>query len=377
MIKKVAVDTSPLISGHKVRGIGVNTRELISAFEKLPKSDFVFGKNKIEVKAVDFSSFDLSNFDLVHYQYFHPFFKTLPLSKPAEKVVLTIHDLIPLIYPSHYPPGVRGRLNFKFQKSRLSDVDRIVTISETSKKDIVKFLSYPQGKIDVIYLAPRDIFKRLATGSWQLEIAKRYDLPDKFVLYVGDINYNKNISTLVEACDSLDLTLVIVGKQAIEIDNLHQKKNLAGPMDWVRFLFGKSHPEVSHLKNLSKIISKSKKVVRLGFVPDNDLVAIYNLATLYVQPSFYEGFGLPLLEAMSCGTPVLASDIGAHREIASDAALFFDPYSVSNLKEKLNEIFSQKDLRKRLVEKGLKRAKDFSWLKTARETLKVYEKILF
>jgi len=377
MITKVAVDTSPLISGHKIRGIGVNTRELISAFKELPKSDFVFGKNKIEVKAVDFSTTDLSGFDLVHYQYFHPFFKTLPEEKPSDKVILTIHDLIPLVYPSHYPSGFRGGLNFQFQKSHLSYVDGIVTISETSKKDIVKFLSYPEEKIDVIYLAPRDIFKRLSAGSWQLEVAKRYNLPEKFVLYVGDVNYNKNVSTLVEACNSLDLTLVIVGKQALEIDNLHKKKNLAGPMDWVRFLFGKSHPELAHLKNFSKLVSKSKKVVRLGFVPDDDLVAIYNLATVYVQPSFYEGFGLPLLEAMSCGTPVLASDIGAHREIASDTALFFDPYNVSDLKEKLNEIISQKDLRKSLVEKGLKRVKDFSWLKTAKETLKVYEKILF
>lgn len=376
MIRKVAIDTSPLVSGHKVRGIGVNTRELVFAFEKLSSGTFTFEKENIKIEPVDFASSNLSDYDAIHYQYFHPFFCTLPDKKPARKVVLTIHDLIPLIYPKVYKAGMKGKINFWHQNKNLKNIDRIITISETSKKDIVRFLSYPEDRIDVIYLAHRDIFRKLEGKDWKSEITKRYGLPGSFVLYVGDINYNKNISTLIKACDSLDVILVIVGKQALEIGKESLNKPV-GVMDWVRFLFGKIHPEVAHLKELSNLFSKSKKVVRLGFVPDDDLVVLYNLATVYAQPSFYEGFGLPLLEAMACGTPVLASNIGAHKEIALDSALFFDPYSVSDLEDKLKRIIAEKNLREDLINKGFERVSNFSWEKTARNTLKVYEKVLF
>jgi glycosyltransferase involved in cell wall biosynthesis len=376
MIKKVAIDSGPLTSGHSVRGIGVYTRELISTFEKLKPDDFVFEKGRIKVEAVDFSKNDLSSFDLLHYQHFNPFLKLSFEKKTRPKIIFTIHDLIPLIYPKNYPPGIKGRLNFFLNKAKLKDVDRVITISKTSKKDIVKFLSYPEEKIDVIYLAPRDIFRNLKEGNWKKEIIYRYKLPKIFALYVGDVNYNKNISTLLKACKELDLPLFIAGKQAYDLENHKSRENM-GVRDWIRFLFNKPHPETAHFEELIKLFSQSNKIVRLGFVPDSDLVAIYNLASVYIQPSFYEGFGLPLLEAMSCGTPVLASSILTHREVAENSALFFDPQSVSDLKEKLEMILSDKKLRENLINKGFERVKDFSWIKTAKNTLKVYEKILF
>jgi glycosyltransferase involved in cell wall biosynthesis len=194
---------------------------------------------------------------------------------------------------------------------------------------------------------------------------------------VGDVNYNKNVSGLIKACRELDLPLVIAGKQALEVGKESlQLYPLAGPQDWTRFLFNKPHPETAHFEELSQLFTKSKEVVRLGFVEDNDLVALYNLARVYVQPSFYEGFGLPLLEAMACGTPVVASKIGAHMEIADNAVLFADPKNVDDIAKKIKMVFANKNLRQGLIARGLARTKNFSWDKTAKGTLKVYEKVL-
>ncbi|BCX14763.1 MAG: hypothetical protein KatS3mg088_446 [Patescibacteria group bacterium] len=367
----VAIDTGPLLTGHSFRGIGVNTRELLFALEKIERKD-------IKIEAVDFSKTDLSKYDIVHYQSFNPFFKTLPGKKLGKKVVVTIHDLIPLIYKEHYPPGIRGKINFWLQKSRLLKyVDLVITISETSKKDIVRFLNYSSEKIKVVHLAPRDIFRPVNDLKKLQKIKKKFNLPDKFILYVGDVNYNKNISTLVKACKDLDITLIIVGKHALQIDEGHSKKPyLGGPNDWIRFLFNKPHPETAHFKTLSHLFSQNKKIVRLGYVEDEDLVSVYNLASVYVQPSFYEGFGLPVLEAMACGTPVIASKINAHREIADNKALFFNPKDVSDLKDKVRLVIEDKRLATKLSQKSLDNVKKYSWEKTAKGVLEAYEEIL-
>jgi len=129
---KVAIDKGPLSSGHAVRGVGAYTRELIKALHEKTKK-----RKNLKIDAVDFEKADLTKYDIVHYPYFHPFFLTLPFNKPA-KTVVTIHDLIPLIYPKHYPPGIRGMFKFKLQKYLIKRVDGIITPSETSKKDIVR-----------------------------------------------------------------------------------------------------------------------------------------------------------------------------------------------------------------------------------------------
>jgi len=376
-IKRVAIDTGPLNSGHSVRGIGVNTRELMNGFKKLDEKDFIIGRDKIKIEAVDFSKTDLSKFDIVHYPYFHPFFPIIPPSKPAKKVVLTIHDLIPLIYPKNYPSGLKGKLNLLIQKKRLKYVDAIITISETSKKDIIKFLGVPSQKVHVIYLAQREIFKQIKDRDILDRIKRKYKLPNKFVLYVGDVNYNKNIPTLIKACKLIRTPLVIVGKQARNIESMRMElMDIRGPRDWIRFLFNKPHPELAHYETLLNGFKNGSDIYRLGFVPDEDLVAIHNLASVYVQPSYYEGFGLPLLETMASGTPVVASKIGAHKEIAGDAVLYFNPKSVKNLVRVLKKVLGDRNMRERLIENGFKKSSEYSWEKTVKEVLDVYKKVL-
>ncbi|OGM19037.1 hypothetical protein A2686_04565 [Candidatus Woesebacteria bacterium RIFCSPHIGHO2_01_FULL_38_10] len=367
---RVAIDSGPLQSGHAVRGVGTYTKELIEILKKESKRD-----RKLKIHSLDFGSENLLKYDILHYPYFNPFFVTLPWRK-RPKIVVTIHDLTPLIFPKHYPPGIKGRMRFLINKFLLRWVDAIITDSETSKKDIVRFLGIEENLVQVIYLAPKSIFKKINDRKLLSSIRKKYRLPNKFVLYVGDINYNKNVSALISACKIAKTPLIICGKQALGIETKGiEISSLQGPKDWIRFILGRSHPELTHYKKLLKEFTDNPYITRLGYVSDSDLVLIYNLATLYCQPSFYEGFGLPVLEAMASGCPVIISKTNALMEIAGGAGLNFDPDDPNDIVEKIQEVTTNAGLRVQLIRRGKERAKEFSWKKTAEETMKVYIRI--
>jgi len=356
---KIAIDSGPLTSGHKIRGIGAHTSELLQA---------------LKIKGVDFGKADLSKFDVLHYTSFHPYFINLPFRKPKAKVVLTIHDLIPLIYPKHYPGGIKGGIRLAINKFLINkNVDAIITISETSKKDICRFLGTDPGKVHVIYLAAKETFKKLVNNELLTKIKSKYHLPDKFALYVGDVNYNKNIPILIKACKLAKIPLVICGKQALNIETLGKEdlSMLKGPKDWIRYLFGKPHPELAHFRSLLKEFNHGKSVIRLGFVPDEDLVAIYNLATVYVQPSLYEGFSLPILEALACGCPVVASKIQTHVEIVEGAVTLVEPTNPKDFVRGFNSLVKSP----RLAGEQVKLPRKYSWAETARQTLQLYENV--
>jgi glycosyltransferase involved in cell wall biosynthesis len=326
---KIAIDTGPLKSGDSVRGVGVYTRELLAA---------------LKIEGVDISKADLGKYDVFHFTRFNPFFISLPFKKPENtKFVLTIYDLIPLIYPSHYPPGIKGWAAWQVNKFLIKkNIDAVITISETSKKDICRFVGINPEKVHVTYLAPRSVFKPITNHQSLITVQKKYDLPESFALYVGDVNYNKNIPVLVKACKLARIPLVICGKQAQEVEKLDLE-----------------HPELRHLKNLDW-----SSVVRVGFVLDSDLVKIYNLAEVYIQPSLYEGFGLPLLEAVACRVPVACARTQAAVEILGDGLKYFDSGSVE---EMAKNILSPN--------KNTKLPELYTWGKTAGETLKIYEEI--
>ncbi|MFH1705570.1 MAG: glycosyltransferase family 1 protein [Patescibacteria group bacterium] len=347
------MDTSPLYSNDKIRGIGFYTKRLLEGFRELNPKDLVVKelKNKDEIKKADF--------DILHIPYFQPFFHTLPLIRKFP-LVLTIHDLIPIKYPKHYPVGLRGDFFWRFQKQLLRRVDLVITDSFSSKYDISGLAGYPQDRIFVTSLAAGREFKKLEIGNWKLEIKQKYQLPDVFVLNVGDVNWNKNVSGLVRACQKIKIPLVVVGKQAVT-ENFDRKHPENKDLVWLQ----------NYFENCKLKIGNSKFLNLVGFIPTEDLVVIYNLASVYCQPSFDEGFGLPVLEAMSCGCPVVCSDGGSLPEVAGEAAFVVKP-EVGSLASGITEVLKNGKLRAELVRSGIARSQNFSWKKTAQQTLSVY-----
>lgn len=343
---KIAIVSGASKQNDSVRGIGAHTSELFNAFKKARDNNY----DIYEVSSND----DLSKFDVVHFTVFRPFFISLPFVKPKNtKFVLTIHDLIPLIYPKYYPSGIKGGIKFLINKFLIKKyVDRIITISETSKKDICRFLNVDPKIVGVVYIAPKKIITKLERGKWIEEIKSKYNLPDKFVLFDHGVNYNKNIPTLVKACRVSKIPLAIVGK---ETENI-------GKLDL-------NHPELSHLKDVD-----FSDVLKLGYVNDEDLNKLFNLAYIYVQPSYYEGFGMPPLEAMTVGCPIIASRTQALVEVCGDACLYFDPKNIDELVEKINMFKNSSSLRNNYIKRGFEQVKKYSWEKTAEETLEIYAK---
>lgn len=352
-MKKIAFDTLPLSSGHSARGMGVYTRRLLENLEKQISKEM-----KLKIDAFSFSENEskLNNYDLLHYPYFDLFYHTLPLRRGVETVV-TVPDVTPLIYPKYYPPGIKGTINFRLQKQALKSVESIITITETSKKDIVRFLDIPADRVFPTHLAPNFSFKKQNRSTIK-KVKDKFDLPDKFVLYIGDVNWNKNLIRLIKAVKKAKLKLVIVGKSAINEN------------------FDKGHIENKPLLTLQNMYGNDKDILRLGFVEDSELNAIWQMTTLYCMASLYEGFGLSVVEAMDAGVPVVCSRTQALVEVAGDAAVYFDPFDVDDIADKLLETFNSKSIQRELVAKGNIRVKKYSWEKTAKETIKVYKQTL-
>lgn len=347
---KVAIDISPISkdSGHKVRGSGFYVQNLVCEFKKYEDMFFYYTKYKRIPHAVD----------IIHIPYFDPFFITLPFKKTHKRVV-TVHDLTPFVFPKHFPVGARGTLKWHIQKRLLKQSDAIITDSLSSKKDIIRIVDFPEEKIFVIYLAPADHFRKVILSSRQKsEVLKKYSLPEKFILYVGDVTWNKNVPRLVDAIKKTTIPLVMVGKALVSTD--YDAKHL-----WN--------------KDLHQVTMKTvgdKRFIKLGFVQDEDLVFLYNLATAFIMPSLYEGFGLPVVEAMKCGAPVISTKNGSLAEIIGEAALVIDGESSDNIAHAIKRVFSDTALQKDLSRKGLEQVKKFSWEKTARETIDVYKRVL-
>jgi len=351
---KIAIDITPLKKDHflqhRVRGTGFYIESLTKALkEYFPKHTYTFFTRGENVS---------KNVDIVHYPYFEPFFLTLPVRKPFPTVV-TVHDLTPLVFPEQFPTGLRGNIRWQVQRFSLGGVLAVITDSHASKQDLMKYASLSDDKIHVVHLAASSThFRQLKNKASVEKIRAKYKLPKRFILYVGDVTWNKNLPRLLAAIKKANLPLVMVGKALIEKD------------------FDKKNPWNQDLLLTQKLAEGDKRIIRLGFVAADDLVALYNAATVFTMPSIYEGFGLPILEALSCGVPVVTTKGGSLSEVAGDGAVYVDPFSVESIMDGLKEVYSSKNLQTSLIKKGLRHAKKFSWKKTAQETLAVYEKAL-
>lgn len=350
---KIAINNSPLKNTHKTRGVGYYTAHLIEELNK-----------DTDVEIQEFTKLShIKDADVIHYPWFDLFFRTLPIIKQYPTVV-TVHDVIPLLFPADYPIGLRGKINLMLQKIALKNCMYIITDSKSSKADIIKYFKIKEEKIKVIPLAAGAEFKVLNNDTESIRTKRKYNLPDRFLLYVGDVNCFKNLPFLIEGLkvlindpDFADVKLVLIGGAFLkDVEDIE-------------------HPELKGIKTVNRLIKQynlESKIIRPGQLTSDDLVSFYNLATLYVQPSVYEGFGLPVLEAFACGAPVVSSDGGGLPEVGGKAAVYFDPENLNQFVLIVKDLLENVSFRRKLSELGLQQSAKFSWKKTAEETKSVY-----
>lgn len=269
------------------------------------------------------------------------------------KTVVTIHDLIPIRHPEFAPPSTAGS-HRKNVSSSARSADAIIAVSNFTKAEILEQFGVPPERIRVIYNGFSSSFGPMTDPEMIERTKEKYGVRDPYVLFVGNIEPRKNIETLVSACAELrnateyKYPLVVVGKK-----------------DW-------------HFPVVWETVRKHRaqdSTIFTGSVDADDLASLYRGAELFAFPSLSEGFGIPVLEAMACGTPVIASNRTSIPEIAGDAALLVEPLNAHEIVLAMYRMFSDAALRKQCIERGFRRAKVFSWEKAARETFEVYRAV--
>ncbi len=266
--------------------------------------------------------------------------------------VITVHDLAFLLYPRFL---TRDSARYYGQVDIAArSADHIIAVSDSTKRDTIRLLGVPEEKITVIHEAANPLFRPIKDQDSLKRVTAQYNLPDEFILFVGTIEPRKNIPALLRAFRRLR-------------DNYKSRAKLviAGNRGWL----------VEEVDAVIQQLELGDSVCCLGGIPNEELVYLYNAARVFVLPSFYEGFGLPPLEAMACGTPVIVSNSSSLPEVVGDAGWLVNPDDVEGLTVALYRILADEGLRNEMSAKGVKRAAIFSWERAARETLAVYRKV--
>lgn len=373
---RVLVDGTPLDTEHRFRGVGSYVKGLLKGFEEIGYVSQVLRqsrRNALPGRIVDAT---LSSALIVRpvrprlrldwvwnelclgrevgtlsANLYHA---TDPAGIPISgrfKTVATVYDLIPLAFP-HFLGGLSldRRIGYRASLRRLRQADHLIAISEFTKRDVVSRLSIDPERITAVPLAV-DLGAFAGSGKDAVErVRKRHGLPEKYVLYAGSLEAHKRVPLIIEAAARAKVPLVIVGRH--------------------------SHGQRRQLAEIVERLSAGPYVRYLGYVSGEDLPVLYENARAFVFPSVYEGFGLPVLEAMAARCPVITTSAASIPEVAEGAALLLPPDDLEALVEALSEIFQDDEMRSGLIEAGAARVRDFTWEKTARRTIEVYERVL-
>jgi glycosyltransferase involved in cell wall biosynthesis len=290
-----------------------------------------------------------------HIDVFHGLDQSgIPLFVKMGKYIVTIHDVIPLILPWAFPLRHRLVLATAFARIR-RQADMVIVPSAAAAEDVVRYLRVDRERIKVIPMGCDARFQPIGDPAPALRLRRRYGLPERYILFVGTLEPRKNLKTLLQAF-------------ALLLDEKPQddpKLVVAG---------GKGWGHVGMLET-TQALGLRDHVLFTGFVDDDDLPGLYRGASLFVYPSLYEGFGLPVLEAMACGVPVITSNRSSLPEVAGDAALLVDPSQPEALAAAMASILNDGELRQALRSKGLIRAQEFTWDAVAQKTLAVYRAV--
>lgn len=325
-----------------------NNVKYINDLRNMKKENFMISKASIR-NSILLPLYPLKyDLDLFHIQYFGPLVKTCP-------IISTIHDISFEHYPEFYTKRELAIMK-KWIPYTAKTSDIIFTVSEFSKKDIANRYEINPEKIKVTYNATGENFRVIEDKNSIRNIIDKFSIDGEYILTVGNLQPRKNIPRLVQAYIKLRETnttfkykLVIVGKKAWLFDDI------------LRFI---------------KESTFKDDIILTDYVTDEELVYLYNGAEFFVYPSVFEGFGLPILEAMACGTPVITSNANAMIEVSGDSALLFNPYDVDDIVYNMRVLAENRDLRLKMSESGLKRASEFSWNDTSRIVLDTYKEVI-
>ncbi len=279
--------------------------------------------------------------------FWSPHYNVPLLPTRAKKQIVTIHDACHLALSKYLSKPERVYARFVMGRA-LHKSDQVVTDSHFSKSELCRHLGTPKNTIEVIPAAVnREQFQRVKEGEKLEAVRQKYHLPKKFFLYVGNLKAHKNLAGLLKAFEQISLS------------------------DYGLAIVGKSSGLRNHISPLV-----GSQIFTLGEIPHEDLISLYSLAELFVFPSFYEGFGLPPLEAMSCGCPTVVSMAASIPEVCGDASLYFQPDKPKEIAGAMIQAISDKGLKQRLIQKGFERVQVYNWAKTANQYLSLFEKML-
>jgi glycosyltransferase involved in cell wall biosynthesis len=288
-----------------------------------------------------------ANLDIFHSPHF-----VFPPVVPCPSVA-TIHDLIPLVHPEVLPFFLK-RFYYRMQNMRAAKkATNIIADSSSTKQDIIRILGIAGEKIEVIPLATDKNFEVICSEDSLKKVRSKFNIGKRFILTLGNSKPHKNWTELIRAFHQL--------KKEKEVEH-----HLV--------LAGKQDPRFPQSKDLVRELKLEKNIRFIEFITEEDLPILYNCASVFVLPSLHEGFGLPVLEAMACGTPVICSNASSLPEVTGEAALLVNPNS-EDLAKAIFKVLSDEETQKRLIREGRARARKFSWQKTAAKTLEVYKSV--
>lgn len=368
---KVAIDCRG-INWYKGTGIGTYTDNILSGLLKIDREDMFY----LPWAGDDYKKYKKNNSLFIlsskrHHSFFEDSYFPKYLSDMdigiyhipqnglglsdnlSSHLIITIHDLIPYIMPETVGNGYLKKFISSVPKS-IYKAEKIITVSEYSKKDILRYFPVEEKNVHVTPLAASRMFRPMNKEKCRSFIKEKYNINSPFILYIGGFSKRKNVESVIDS-----------------FINIY--KNL--PAKFSLVIAGSGKETLNELKSKVSSSNMENDIIFTGFLEDNMLPVFYNGCSVFVYPSFYEGFGLPPLEAMSCKTPVISSNTSSIPEVVGDSGILINPYSKTELEDAMLKLLSSESLLNSYAEMGYERSKLFSWEETAAKTLQVYKMV--
>lgn len=379
---KISLELQPCLKNKS--GIGIYTYEIAKRLQEFDDIEiqgdiFNFNNRNDISKDIEGLNFDknicslfpygvyrrLWNYVPIKYKWLfndnsdiYHFFNFIVPPRITGKVITTIHDMTYELYPETMDKRNLKRIKDDIQYS-VNRSEKIITVSESSKRDIIKFLNVPESKVEVVYNGVD--YNRYSTSydeNQKNKVRKKYNIPNDYILYMGTLEPRKNIESIIKAF------------------SLFKKENIINSKDIKLVIAGKKGWMFESIFNLVTELKLEENIIFTDYIDEADKPIIYNMAKLFIFPSIYEGFGIPILEAMASSVPVITSNVSSMPEIAGEAAVLVEPMNIVSISNNINKILSDKEYSSKLVRKGHIQAKKFSWDLSAKKMYDIYKNIL-